>query len=45
MAREERDCLEALLAAAARHPRLRWRAMRELLPSPAPRIAACAQFA
>ncbi|GAB3668037.1 polysaccharide deacetylase family protein [Ramlibacter alkalitolerans] len=45
MVREERDCLAALLADAARHPRLRWRAMRELLPSPAPRIAACAQFA
>jgi predicted deacetylase len=45
MAREELECLAALLAAVARHPRLRWLAMRELLPSLAPREAACAQLA
>jgi hypothetical protein len=33
MAREELDCLAALLAAVSHHPRLHWLAMRELLSS------------
>jgi hypothetical protein len=41
MADEELRCLAQLLAAAARHPLLRWRGMRELLADPSTKAAAC----
>jgi hypothetical protein len=45
MAPEELQCLADLLAAASRHPRLRWLAMRELL-SPLPQaVPECAPVA
>ena len=45
MADEELQCLAALLAAAADHPRLQWRGMRELLESPSPEELACVPLA
>jgi hypothetical protein len=41
MSDEELRCLAQLLAAGARHPRLRWRGMRELLADPCPQRPAC----
>lgn len=45
MARDELDCLAALLAAAARHPRLHWRGMGALLSSLSQDELACARAA